>query len=144
MRKKTILRILYFWTLFIGIGALVGTFMMWTDPSGKSWGIDGLLPILQEKMPFSELLFQNFMASGLALLLLNGVTQLTAFLLLVKKVPSSGYSALACGLILMAWTALEWVLFGFIFMSNLFFVFGLLETLTAAAFLKHKPSERKT
>ena len=38
-------KILIFITLFIAIGAMVGTVMMWSDPSGNSWGGAPLLDI---------------------------------------------------------------------------------------------------
>jgi len=129
---------LKFWTLFIGIGAIIGALMMWTDPSGKTWGMDPLLSILQEKMPLSDIFFKNFIPSGFVLLLVNGLTQFTAFTLLVKNNRFAAYVSFACGLILMAWTALEWILFGFNFLSNIYFIFGVTEALNAYLLTKKK------
>ena len=39
-RYQTARRILIFWTLFIGIGAVGGALMMLLDPSGKAVGMD--------------------------------------------------------------------------------------------------------
>ncbi len=36
-------RALLFWTLFIGIGAVAGATGMFSDPTGKTWGMDALL-----------------------------------------------------------------------------------------------------
>ena len=45
---------------------------------------------------------------------------------------------LACGIILMLWIILEWLVWGFNTMSNLFFVFGLAEAGVAIICLKLK------
>lgn len=123
---------LKFWTLFVGIGAVVGALMMWIDPSGKMWGMDQLLPTLQV-LPFKDILFRNFVFSGFVLLFVNGVTQFFAAALLFRRNRYAGAACLLCGVILMMWIALEWVLWGFQALSNAYFVFGALEALTAAA-----------
>ena len=76
-RYQTARRILIFWTLFIGIGAVGGALMMLLDPSGKSLGMDAVLPYFQV-LPFADVVFQDFTFSGWALLIVNGLTNLTA------------------------------------------------------------------
>jgi len=120
-----------FWTLFIGIGAVWGAMMMWIDPTGKMWGMEPLLPMLQSKMPWPEIFFRNFIPSGFALLIINGLTQLFAYYLLRKKHRFANFAVLLCGVILMLWIALEWWIFGFNWLSNVYFVFGILEALAA-------------
>ena len=66
-----------FWTLFIGLGTVGGAAMMLLDPSGRSVGMDGLLPYFQV-LPFADVLFQDLTFSGFALLLVNGLMNLTA------------------------------------------------------------------
>ena len=68
---------LIFWTLFIGLGAVGGAAMMLLDPSGRSVGMDGLLPYFQV-LPFADVLFQDLTFSGFALLLVNGLMNLMA------------------------------------------------------------------
>jgi len=41
-------KILIFWTLFIGIGALFGSLGMLIDPTGKDLGMDQILPYFQK------------------------------------------------------------------------------------------------
>lgn len=41
-------KILIFWTLFIGIGALFGSLGMLIDPTGKDPGMDQILPYFQK------------------------------------------------------------------------------------------------
>ena len=74
-RFKNIRSLSIFWSLFIGIGALWGSIMMFTDPLGKFFGMYPLLPGFQ-KLPFSDIFFQNFIFPGIALLLVTGMTNL--------------------------------------------------------------------
>ncbi len=84
-RFQTARRFLIFWTLFIGIGAVAGALAMLYDPSGKFMGMDVTLPYFQV-LPFANRVFQDFTFSGWALLIVNGLTNLTvAGLLLAKR-----------------------------------------------------------
>lgn len=48
-------------------------------------GMDAMLPCFQ-KLPFADVLFSDLLFSGIALLIVNGITNLTAAgLLLAKK-----------------------------------------------------------
>lgn len=76
-RYKTARRWLLFWTLFIGTGAVAGATGMLVDPSGKAMGMDAMLPYFQV-LPFADAVFQDFVFSGVALLIVNGLTNLTA------------------------------------------------------------------
>ena len=125
---KTFLKIL---TLFIAVGAIGGAVMMWADPSGVSWGGEPMLDLLRAKMPWPEIFFKDFVPSGFVLLAVNGLTQFLAALMLVKKLPQAFGVTLACGVILMLWIVLEWWIFGFNPVSNVYFVFGLVETVAA-------------
>ena len=127
---------LKFLTLFIGIGAVMGAVMMWIDPSGKMWGGEPLLEMLRAKMPWPDIFFKNFVPSGFVLLFLNGFTQFAAAFLLFKKHRLAPYAVLACGIILMLWIVLEWWVWGFNAMSNIFFVLGLAESVAAVVSLR--------
>ena len=70
-RFCTARRILIFWTLFIGLGAVAGALAMLLDPSRKSMGMDTMLPYFQV-LPFADVVFQDFTFSGRALLIVNG------------------------------------------------------------------------
>ena len=130
---KTFLKIL---TLFIAVGAIGGAVMMWVDPSGVSWGGEPMLDLLRAKMPWPEILFKNFIPSGFALLAVNGLPQLLAALMLFKKHPWAYRAVLACGILLMLWIALEWWIWGFVALSNVYFVLGLVEAVCAIAVLR--------
>ena len=125
---RTFLKIL---TLFIAVGAVGGAVMMWMDPTGVSWGGEHMLEILRAKMPWPEVFFRDFIPSGFALLAVNGLPQLLAALMLFKKHPWAYRVTLACGIILMLWIVLEWYVWGFVALSNIYFVLGLIEALAA-------------
>ena len=118
-------------TLFIGIGAVSGAVMMWIDPTGVAWGGEPLLELLRAKMPWPDIFFRNFIPSSFVLLFLNGITQLTTAYLLFKKHPLAQWTVLICGIILMIWIVLEWWVWGFNAISNLYFVLGLVEVVAA-------------
>jgi len=136
MKQSTLNKLLRFWTLFIGIGAVWGTIMMWIDPYGKMWGMDPLLEMLRSKMPWPDIFFRNLIPSGFALLFANGFTQLAAYYLIRKGNRLGPYAVCACGIILMLWISLEWWIFGFSWLPNLYFALGVLEACTALIYIK--------
>ena len=125
-------------TLFIGIGAVGGAVMMWIDPTGATWGGEPLLELLRAKMPWPDTFFKNFVPSGFVLLFLNGITQLVAAFLLFKKHRLAPNAVLVCGVILMLWIVLEWWVWGFNAISNLYFAFGLTEAVAAVICLRQR------
>ena len=130
---KTFLKIL---TIFIAVGAVGGAVMMWMDPSGVSWGGEPMLDLLRNKMPWPDVLFKNFIPSGFALLAANGLTQLLAALMLFKNHPWAYWAVLVFGVILMLWIVLEWYVWGFVALSNIFFVLGLVEVIGAVCCIR--------
>ncbi len=130
---KPFLKIL---TLFIAIGAIAGAAMMWMDPSGISWGGEPMLDLLRAKMPWPDIFFKDFIPSGYVLLAVNGLPQLLAAVMLFKDHRLAYPACFACGIILMLWIALEWYNWGFVALSNIFFVLGIVEVVCAAICLK--------
>ena len=55
-RSQVAIGWLLFWTLFIGLGAVAGASGMLLDPSGKSMGMDAMLPYFQV-LPLADILF---------------------------------------------------------------------------------------
>ena len=131
---KTFLKIL---TIFIAVGAVGGAVMMWMDPTGVSWGGEPMLDMLRSKMPWPDVFFKDFIPSGFALLSVNGLTQLLAALMLFKNHPWARHVTLVCGIILMLWIVLEWWIWGFVALSNIFFVLGLIEAIAAVCDIRH-------
>ena len=125
-------RALIFWTLFIGIGAVGGAAMMLIDPSGRAMGMDAMLPYFQV-LPFAEVVFQNLTFSGWALLIVNGLTNLTAAGLLLAKKRAGVVLGGVFGVTLMLWICIQFYMFPPNFMSTSFFVFGLAQAATGWA-----------
>ena len=131
MTKRYIVarRFLIFWTLFISIGAIGGSLCMLIDPSGKFMGMDAMLPYFQV-LPFSDKLFQNFVFSGIMLLIVNGITNLVSACLLFAKKKIGIILGMIFGITLMLWIIIQFVIFPFNFMSTAFFIIGLLQFIT--------------
>lgn len=125
-------RALLFWTLFIGLGAVAGTCMMLLDPTGKAMGMDAMLPYFQV-LPFAKILFQDFTFSGIALLIVNGLTNLTAAALLLAKKHLGAVLSGVFGVTLMLWICIQFYMFPPNFMSTAYFFFGLTQALTGYA-----------
>jgi len=128
MRTRTLHRLLLVWTLFIGAGALLGFAMMMMDPSGARWEMDPLLEGMQT-LPLAHILFRNFIFPGIALLLLIGMPQLSTSWLLLRKNRLAARAGMVSGLILMAWIIIQFIIWDFNPLSNIYFVFGTLEFL---------------
>ena len=131
-RYNTARRFLIFWTLFIGIGAVLGSVMMFKDPSGKTVGMDGMLPYFKA-LPFADILFNDLLFSGFALLIVNGVSNLTAAVLLFLKKRSGVISGGIFGVTLMLWICIQFYMFPPNFMSAIYFIFGFCQAITGYA-----------
>ncbi len=131
-RFKTARRFLMFWTLFVGIGAVAGAMGMISDPSGKAMGLDSMLPYFQ-RLPFADILFKDLQFSGIALLIVNGLTNLTATVLLFRNKKSGIVLGSVFGVTLMLWICIQFYMFPLNFMSTIYFIFGLLQAVTGYA-----------
>lgn len=139
-RYNTARRLLVFWTLFIGIGAVGGALAMFIDPSGVSVGMNELLPYFQV-LPFSEVLFQNLLFPGISLLVVNGITNLTAAILLLMKKRAGVICGGVFGITLMLWICIQFCILPPNVMSTSFFIFGLCQAVTgyaAAVFMRQE------
>ena len=129
LRYDAVRKLLIFWTLFVAIGAVGGALCMILEPSGKTLGMDEMLPYFQV-LPFADVLFQNFLFPGIALLIVNGLTNLTAAVLLLKKEKLGVILGGIFGVTLMLWICIQFYMFPMNFMSTSFFVIGLLQAIT--------------
>ena len=142
-RYDTIRKWLLFWTLFIGIGAVAGGLCMIIDPSGKTLHMDGMLPYFQV-LPFADVLFQDLLFSGFALLIVNGITNLTAAALLIKKKKMGVILGGIFGITLMLWICIQFYMFDLNFMSTAYFIFGICQAVTGcAAWILLKREEKR-
>ena len=88
-----------------------------------------MLPYFQV-LPFADRLFQNLTFSGIALLIVNGLTNLTAAGLLFANKKSGVVLGGWFGVTLMLWICIQFYLFPLNFMSTIYFVFGLSQAIT--------------
>lgn len=126
MRYKRVKRILEFWCLFIGLGAIYGSLNMLIDPIGKSLGMDGMLKYFSV-LPFSDVLFQDYTFSGISLLIVNGITNITAYMLLLKNKKIGVVLGMVFGITLMLWITIQFIIFPMNILSTMYFIFGLLQ-----------------
>lgn len=106
--------------------------MMLADTSGRLMGMDAMLPYFQ-KLPFAEYVFRDFLFSGIALLIVNGITNLTAAVLLFMKKRSGILLGGIFGITLMLWICIQFYMFPPNFMSTIYFIFGFLQAATGYA-----------
>lgn len=125
-------RVLIFWTLFIGIGAVCGAVGMISDSSGKALGMDGMLPYFKV-LPFADILFNDLLFSGIALLIVNGITNITASVLLFMKKRAGIILGEIFGITLMLWICIQFYMFPPNFMSTIYFIFGFCQFVTGFA-----------
>lgn len=105
---------------------------MLLDPTGKSMEMDAMLPFFK-KLPFADILFQDFTFSGIALLLVNGLPNLLAAGLLLGRKPQGTVLGGVLGITLMLWICIQLYMFPPNFMDTAYFLFGLAQALTGYA-----------
>ena len=131
-----------FWSLFIGIGAYGGAFMMIAYPSGI-FEMGEMLPDIQ-KLPFAEILFQDLLFPGIALLVINGVTNTISAIFIFRGNKYAAFSGMICGIMLMLWISVQFYIFPLNFMSALYFVFGFLQAVNGLMYLKKQKRDERT
>lgn len=99
-----------FWCLFIGIGAVVGSVCMFIRPDGSLLQMQNMLPCFK-KLPLSDILYQDYLFPGAALLIVNGLTNLTAAVFLLRKNPLGIRLGMCFGVTLMLWICIQFYMF---------------------------------
>lgn len=131
---------LIFWTFFIGIGAVVGSTAMFLAPDGSILQMQDMLKDFQV-LPFADVLFQNYIFPGIALLIVNGITNLTAGILLIRKKKLGVILGGIFGVTLMMWITIQFIIFPLNALSVSYFIFGICQAATglmAWIFLKQE------
>ena len=124
-----------FWSFFIGLGALWGASAMFIDPSGKMFYMEELLPPMQI-LPYPEIFFTNLIFPGICLLLVNGISNIIAVILLFKRRKLGSNAGMICGIILMLWITVQFFVFPFNWLSNTYFIFGFLQFLNGLLMIR--------
>lgn len=126
MRYKVSKNILLFICLFVGIGALYGSICMFIDPTGKLLGMDTIL-IYFKVLPFSNILFNNYIFAGISLLIVNGITNLVASYLLIKNNKSGIILGMIFGFTLVLWIIIQFIILPKNTLSIAFFIIGIIQ-----------------
>lgn len=123
---------LLFWCLFIGVGAVAGATGMLCEAGGEALGFVELLPYFQV-LPFADVLFQDFVFPGIALLCVNGIPNLIAAALIFAKKRAGIALGGIFGVTLMLWITIQFIILPPNFMSTLYFIFGIAQAATGYA-----------
>ena len=134
---KRLRKIQLFWGFFIGIGAYGGALNMIIQPVEPWGGMAEMLPFFQ-KLPFAEIFFQSFLFPGIALLIVNGLTNTLSIFLIYRRSKYAALSGMICGIVLMLWICIQFYIFPLNFMSTLYFVFGLLQAVNGWIYYKER------
>ena len=126
MRLKVFKTLLLVWTIFIGIGALVGGTCMLIKPDGSLLHMENMLPYFSV-LPFSDVLFQDYVFSGIMLIIVNGLTNITAFVLVLLKKRIGYILGTIFGFTLMLWIIIQFVIFPPNLLDTFYFIFGCLQ-----------------
>lgn len=129
MRYKKAKRVLLFWCSFISIAAFYGGISMLIDPTGKLLQMDKTISYFQI-LPFSDILFQNYIFSGISLIIVNGISNLIAAILIIKNKKIGIILGTIFGFTLMLWITIQFIIFPINYLSIMYFIFGLLQLVT--------------
>ena len=134
MRAKIFKILLLFWTIFIGVGAFVGGTAMLIKPDGSILHMQAMLPYFQV-LPFAECVFQDYVFPGIALIIVNGISNVTAFVLILMKKRAGYVLGTLFGFTLMLWITIQFIIFPPNWLDNAYFTFGCLQLVCGYAAL---------
>lgn len=129
MRYKITKKFLMFWCVFVAVGAIYGSICMFIAPTGKLLGMENLLTYFNV-LPLSQILFQNYIFPGIALLIVNGLTNIVATYFLIKDKKIGTILGATFGITLMLWISIQFVILPKNAMSIIFFIVGFIQFIT--------------
>lgn len=127
MKRNKVLLII---SLFIGINAIIGSGLMFIDKTGSLLKMNCLLIYFKE-LPLSNILFSNYLFSGICLLIINGITNIVGSIMLIKNKKISYDLEIIFGILLMLWIIIQFIILPFNLLSLTFFILGLIQTILA-------------
>jgi hypothetical protein len=120
------------------IAGLVCGVLFIAGPDGRLMQAGALLPVIQG-LPLASVFFQDFVWIGVAMLLVLGVPNTIAAVMLLRKRENQYLVTLACGTLLLLWCGFE-----LIFMVNalavVYFVIGLVAVGCSILLLRAAPA----
>ena len=117
-----------------GLAGLVCGLLFILRPDGSLLQAGALLPVIG-KLPLADFFFQDFLWIGIAMLLVLGIPNAVAAVMLIRRAEKQYVATLGAGLLLMMWTGFE-----LIFMYNApalgYFVVGVLSVLCSVFLMR--------
>jgi hypothetical protein len=121
-----------------GVAGLVCGVLFIAGPDGRFLQASSLLTVIQE-LPLASFFFQDFAWIGVAMLLVLGVPNSVATVMLLRKSEDQYLATLFAGVLLLLWTGFE-----LIFMSNAlavgYFIIGLVSVLSSIMLRRTAPA----
>ncbi len=119
-----------------GLSGLVCGVLFIAAPDGRLLQAGALLPIIRT-LPLADVFFRNFTWIGIAMILVLGIPNTVAAVMLIRRSAKQYAATLVAGLLLVLWTGFELV-----FMFNVpavaYFAVGAL-SIASSVFLKRQP-----
>lgn len=103
---------------------------MFIDKTGSLLKMNCLLIYFKE-LPLSNILFSNYLFSGICLLIINGITNIVGSIMLIKNKKISYDLEIIFGILLMLWIIIQFIILPFNLLSLTFFTLGLIQTILA-------------
>ena len=110
MRFKIFKVLLLVLALFVGIGAYVGGICMLIKPDGSLLRMENMLPYFQV-LPFADIVFQDYVFPGIALIIVNGISNTVASILIIRNKRIGYVLGTLFGFTLMLWIIIQFVIF---------------------------------
>ena len=88
--------------------------------------MQSMLPYFQV-LPFASVLFQNYIFSGIALIIVNGISNTLAFILILMNKKLGFILGTIFGFTLMLWITIQFIIFPPNVLDNAYFTFGCLQ-----------------
>ena len=136
--RRVARRLLIVVSILNGVAGLVCGVLFIAGPDGHLLQAGALLPVIRG-LPLASVFFQDFVWIGVAMLLVLGVPNSIAAVMLLRKSENQYLATLVAGVFLLVWCGFE-----FIFMFNAlavgYFVVGLISILSSTALLRSAPA----
>ena len=126
MRFKIFKVLLLVLALFVGIGAYVGGICMLIKPDGSLLRMENLLPYFQV-LPFADIVFQDYVFPGIALIIVNGISNTVASILIIRNKRIGYVLGTLFGFTLMLWIIIQFVIFPMNALDIIYFTLGTLQ-----------------
>ena len=116
-----------------GLAGLVCGVLFIAKPDGSLMGAGALLPVIQE-LPLATVFFRDFSWIGIAMLLVLGIPNTVATVMLIRRNARQYSLTLLVGALLLAWTGFE-LIFMYNALALAYFAVGTLSILSSVFLL---------